>query len=200
MEKNIIAYGGTFDPPTDGHGRVVSWVIETLEDVDRVILLPSWARVDKDFWTNNEQRGLLIQKFHEDLLEQNIPVEVDNYFFDWKNGAMTTTIQENEYFIQRLWIAPEFVYWSDVIPNMPNWDWNIDKYLEKVLRKIFIARPGYDVNPEEFGIGNYRIAEIKNIPDVSSSMARERIKVGESVEWILNSSIIELIKTHSLYQ
>jgi len=69
-----------------------------------------------------------------------------------------------------------------VIPNITNWDGNIDRYIEKVLKKIFISRPGYDINPEEFEMENYRIAHIKDIPHLSSSLARERIQVGQSVE------------------
>lgn len=200
MKNNIAIYGGSFNPPTLAHSRVVSWVFETWNKIDRIILLPSWIRQDKDFWIKKEQRRILLEEFHNDLLEQNLPVEIDNYFFEWKNWEDTTTVQEDTYFKEIRWIHPEFIYWSDVITRMPIREWNVDKYIEHVLSKIFVHRPGYKViNPDDYDMKSYRFIEIPDIPNVSSTIAKEKLLASESVEWILNPKITQLIIENQLY-
>ena len=144
---------------------------------------------------------MLIDQFHRDLQEQNLAVEIDNYFFDEKNGEETTTLKEDKYFKEMRWISPEFIYGSDTISNMANRDGNVSRYIEEVLKKIFVQRPGYeDVSPEDYGMKSYRNIHIPDLPNISSSLARERIITSQSVDWILSPEIAKMIQEYKMYR
>ncbi len=200
MKTNIAVYGGSFNPPTLAHYRIVEWVLETWNKVDRIILLPSWKRKDKNFWIDHEKHGVLIREFYKELLELNLPVELDTYFFEGKNETHTSTLQENAYFTECRWIDPEFIYGSDVISTMSWWLGNTQKYIEHVLPKVFVQRPWYDhVDPADYDMKNYRFIEIPDLPDISSTLAKEQVKNAKSVEWILSHNIANIIQSHWLY-
>ncbi len=198
--NNIAVFWWSFNPPTLAHSRVVEWVLETGNKVDRIILLPSGRRIDKDFWIQQEERELLINEFHKSLLEKNLAVEIDNYFFEGNNWWATTTVQEDTYFKESRDIKAEFIYGSDVIPHMQKWQWNTNWYIEQILSKIFVHRPGYKyINPTDYDIENYRFLEILDLPKVSSSLAKERLQNSLGIDWILTSNIAQLIHENKLY-
>jgi hypothetical protein len=80
---------------------------------------------------------ILLHEFHEQLRWAWYDVDLDLHFFLWKNGADTTTIAENQYFLEKLWKAPEFIYGSDVIPDMPKWGW--------IKKRIYMIRWFYSL-------------------------------------------------------
>lgn len=196
--ENIAIYWWSFNPPTLWHIQVVKWVLEHT-DIKKIIVAPSWDRLDKSHNIEHNNRKKLIEIFIKVLKESWVNVDLDLYFFEWKNNGITTTLQEEKYFKQKLWLEPTFIYWSDVVTHMHNWVWNDNKYIEKKLKKIFINRPGYEFKPQNYSLDNYILLDIPELIQVSSSVAREMIKNKQSVADILNPEIVKEIINNNLY-
>ncbi len=196
--KNIAIYWGSFNPPTKAHSQIIEKVLEETS-VEKIILTPSWTRTDKDFKIDEKQRRRLIKIFFEILKWKWLNIELEDYFLEWKNWKHTTTAQEEEYFREKLWFSPWFIYGSDVIPQMPTWSENIDMFIEKNLKKIFINRPWYDFFPNEYSIENFTFIDIPDMLNVSSSLAKEMLVNKQSVKWILLPEIEEYIRENRLY-
>jgi nicotinate-nucleotide adenylyltransferase len=196
--KNIAIYWGSFNPPTLAHSMIVEQVL-IKTDVEKIIISPSWIRGDKSFWVNENHRENLIDIFFEALKDKWLNIEFDDHFLKWKNWWHTTTIQEESYFKNKLWFSPLFIYWSDVVSQMPAWYWNEDKFIEKRLQKIFINRPWYSFEPEKYFIDNFILLNIHNMLNISSSMAKEMIQNKQNITWILSPEIEKYIKENNLY-
>ncbi|MDD2870412.1 MAG: nicotinate-nicotinamide nucleotide adenylyltransferase [Candidatus Gracilibacteria bacterium] len=196
--ENIAIYGGSFNPPTLGHIQVVKGVLEHT-DIKKIIVAPSGDRLDKSHNIEHNNRKKLIEIFIKVLKESGVNVDLDLYFFEGKNNGITTTLQEEKYFKQKLGLEPTFIYGSDVVTHMHNWVGNDNKYIEKKLKKIFINRPGYEFKPQNYSLDNYILLDIPELIQVSSSVAREMIKNKQSVADILNPEIVKEIINNNLY-
>jgi len=167
-------YWGAFNPPTLAHIQVVQEVLKTT-DITHVIISPSGEREDKDFWIEHADRRKLIEKYVEILKKLWLSVSLDTYFFDTNDSWVTTTKAEQEYFEDRLWMSPYFVFGSDTAENMSWWSNNENRFIEEKLKKIFIQRPWYSFDFEANGFREYILLDIPEMLDVSSSLAREMI-------------------------
>jgi len=123
--------------------------------ISQVIISPSGLRWDKDFGMH----GL--------------------------NGDETTTAQEEAYFREKLWKSPWFVFGTDVAPDMPTWKWNINKFIETKLKKLFLTRPWFDFDFEAYNFQNYMLLDIPDMIDLSSTTVRTLIKTKDEVSDIL---------------
>ena len=198
MEK-VAIYWGAFNPPTLAHAQVVEEVLKR-QAAGHVILSPSWEREDKDFWISTPERRKLVEIFFEVLRQQGLHVSLDIHFLEWKNTWITTTTWEEKYFREQLWVAPAFIFWSDVAPNMSWWSNNPDRFIEERLKKIFIKRPGFEFDFEANGFREYTLLDIPHMLDISSSLAREILRNKQSVEWILLPEVAREIQAQKLYQ
>ncbi len=196
--KNIAIYGGSFNPPTIAHSIIVEQVL-TKTKIDKVIISPSWVRADKDFNVKEENRKALIDIFFQSLKDKKLTVEFDKYFLEWKNWWYTTTFQEEAYFREKLWFSPYFIFWSDIIPDMPRWSWNKNKFIERKLKKIFINRVGYSFEAEKYSIENYIFLKNCNIPNISSSLVKQRLKNKQKISDLVDSKIEDYIRKNNLY-
>jgi nicotinate-nucleotide adenylyltransferase len=196
--ENIAIYWGAFNPPTLAHMQVAKEILET-SSISHLIISPSWEREDKDFWIEPMNRKKLIEHYVSILQDSWLSVSLDTFFLEWKNQGLTTTAAEEEYFKDKLWVSPHFVFGTDVAPDMPNWSGNTNAFIETKLRKIFIKRPGYEFDFEWSGFDNYMLLDIPDMLQMSSSMAREMIRNKQSVNGILHPEIAANITEKNLY-
>lgn len=196
--KNVAIYWWSFNPPTIWHFQALQAVFAKT-DVERIIVTPSWIRLDKDHNVDPNNRKELIEAFIKVLRQSWLNVDFDFHFFEWKNGWVTSTLQEEKYFREKLWLSPTFIYGSDVIDSMHKWLWNDNLYIETKLKKIFLSRPWYEFHPEKFELDNYVFLDVPELMNVSSSIAREMVKNKQDVVNILHSEIIEVIEKNDLY-
>lgn len=196
--ENIAIYWGAFNPPTLAHMQVAKKILET-SSISHLIISPSWEREDKDFWIEPMNRKKLIEQYVSLLQDSWLSVSLDTFFLEWKNQGLTTTAAEEEYFKNKLWVSPHFVFGTDVAPDMPGWSGNENEFIETKLRKIFVNRPWYDFDFEWNGFDNYMLLDIPDMLDISSSMAREMIRNKQSVKNILHPEITQAIQDNNLY-
>ncbi len=196
-QNNVAIYWGTFNPPTLAHMQVVTEVLKTTE-ISKIIISPSGVRQDKNFWVLENQRRLLIERYIEVLKNAWLNIGFDTHFLEGKNGWFTTTAQEEEYFRKKLGESPWFIFGNDIAKDMPDWSWNIDKFIEHKLQKIFIPRPGYTFDFKKNDFKNYMLLDIPNMLDMSSSIARAMIAGKQSVDGILHPEIAEAIEQNNI--
>jgi nicotinate (nicotinamide) nucleotide adenylyltransferase len=196
--ENIAIYWGAFNPPTLAHAQIVQEILK-ISSISHVIISPSWERADKNFQIPNMNRKKLIETFTQILSDSWLDVSLDTFFLEWKNNWLTTTAAEEEYFREKLWVSPHFVFGTDVAPDMLDWSGNDEKFIETKLQKIFVNRPWYDFDFEENGFDNYILLDIPDMLAISSSLAREMIQNKQSVKHILHPNIVQEIHDNNLY-
>ena len=200
-ENKIAIYGGSFNPGTRWHEFVIENIL-TKTSVEKIILNPDWPRMDKDYKIEHKHREKIIDLFLENLNEKWFNVWVDKHFFEGANGRDTTIMQVKEYYKEILWFEPSFVFGTDVIEAMPYWKDNKNQYIEKKLSKIFIKRPGSELDLEKAlqWFDNYQIVETEFLKDISSSKVKEELKKNKKwVSELIIPSIRDYIIENNLY-
>ncbi len=193
--QSIAIYWGAFNPPTIWHKDIVNKLL-TQKKVDKIIFSPDWQRADKNYKISFTQRCKMMEIFFEELTDEWLNVEFDDYFLTRKDWN-TTTMQVEEYFKDKLWFSPSHIFWIDTIKNMPNRVWNKDRYIQDKLKKIFILRKWF-LLPENIDMENYSLYDL-DILEISSTTIREMIRNKLKVNHILTPKVHEFILKEELY-
>lgn len=195
MKNNIAVYGGAFNPPTLWHEKVISWIL-TSQKVEKIILSPDGYRLDKNYGISQEKRKEIIYIFFEELLKKWLNVELETHFLEAKSWNFTNTIAVDKFFQEKLGFAPYHIFGSDVIEWMKNWSGNDNWYIEKQLKKLFVSRPGYELQLDN--IENYILADIPDIMEISSTVVREMLSVRQDVSEIVTGWVSQYIQNQNI--
>lgn len=196
MVKTAI-YWWAFNPPTLGHYHSIEQVFKNSK-IDKIIIVPDWVRLDKEYKTSFKNRNELIKIFVEELNEKWFNIELDNHFFEWKNNSDTTTYEVDKYFINKLGFEPYHIFWTDISEWIKDWSGNPDKYIQKRLKKIFVPRFGYVFN--DYDLENYELLKIDYESNISSTIVRNNIKENKKIDNLVNKNIEKYIIEHKLYK
>lgn len=185
-KKQVALFGGAFDPPHRGHAQVASVVAS--DTIDEVWFVPvykhPWAeKYGKEVMAPYEHRLAMLQLV---LGNQQKIAEYLEVGFTYP----TITYFENKYpDIHFSWIMG-----SEYISRF-------DAFLEghpRLLDYTFYMYPrkGYPLeNLYPNMVGLHGMKEVA----VSSTMVRAAVVAGESLEGLVEPSVAEYIKQHSLY-
>jgi len=196
MNKNIAIYWWAFNPPTLWHLHVIENVFNN-SDIEKIIIVPDWFRLDKNYKISEKDRNNLISIFIDELKINWYNVELDTHFLEWKNNSDTTTYEVDKYFIQKLWFQPFHIFWTDISSWIKNWSWNPNKYIQKKLKKIFIPRKGYEF--EDFDLENFKLLDIEKHSDISSTKIKENINKKIKIDKLVTEKIEKYIIKNNLY-
>jgi nicotinate-nucleotide adenylyltransferase len=196
MKNNIAVYGGAFNPPTNWHKFVIESIISKTK-IEKIILNPDGPRIDKDYKIEKSYRREMIEMFLKDIKKIGIKIEFDDHFFNWQNGKDTTMMQQKEYYKNKLWFIPHFIFGTDTINTMPNWKDNIEQYIEQKLPKIFIPREWNKYSLKDFK--NYQILDTKEINISSSNVKEVLIHNKQEVSELIIPEIRKYILKYNLY-
>lgn len=164
----IYIFWGAFDPPHSGHSAIVRTLLH-YHQPEMIVLLPSWARDDKEYNISDEHRLKLLRIFLRDIHDPR--VIVDDYFIrDWQWEMITRDV--DQYARQKYGDDIVHIFGTDTIASMPDWD--NEQYAAKKVKKLFIPRWS-DEKPVFESIENYEIFSDSHIPEVSSSEIRSSI-------------------------
>jgi nicotinate-nucleotide adenylyltransferase len=186
--KKVGILGGTFDPPHVGHLIIANEVLSAL-DLDEIWFMPNREppHKKKSEAIRNEDRLQMIEyaiagndSFRVEPIE--LHREGPSYTFD------TIKILHEQYPEHQFF----FIIGADMIEYLPKWH-KIDE-LVKLVQFVGVERPSYSQNT------NYSILSV-DVPamEVSSSMIRERLKVGKTVRYLLPENVIQYIEGKQLY-
>ena len=195
--SNIAIYWWAFNPPTLWHLNVIKEVI-TNSNINKIIIVPDWLRLDKNYNIKEKDRENLINIFINNLKNEWLNVELENHFLKNKNNSDTTTYKVDKYFINKYKKQVYHIFWTDISWEIKKWSWNPNKYIQKKLKKIFITRKWYKFIP--YWLENYILLKTKNISNISSTKVKETINKNQKIDKLVTKEIEEYIKNNNLYK
>lgn len=165
----IFIFGAAFDPPHSGHSAIIRALLH-YSNPEKIIIIPSGKRNDKNYHVNDEHRLKMLEIFCEELNRSIVPVTlteeesahriqyseqishsskwqkqkviIDDYFIkNWEGEMITRDV--DIYCREKYGEDIAHVFGTDTIASMPDWD--EEQYAAKVIRKLFVPR-GLDVS------------------------------------------------------
>jgi len=196
-EKRIIVFGGSFNPPHNGH---VLLIRDTLKHIkcDKALIIPSADRRDKVIQISGDQRLTMVRMMvAECLSDLNVSVEVSDTEL-LRNKPTTTFDTKCELEEQYPDSIIYFVGGTDAIGEVrEKWVHGEDLY----KNGNFIAFPRAGVpTPKELPLHTIILKpEEVGAWELSSTSIRQMIQKGESIDTLVPKSIVTHIYKNHLY-
>jgi nicotinate-nucleotide adenylyltransferase len=190
----IGIFGGTFDPPHDGHVAAARAVTEQL-GLDRLLLV-----VANDPWQKSGQRSVspAADRYAlTELLAEEIP-EAEASRLEMERGGPSYSVDTAEEILAETGGQPTelfLVIGADLVPELHSWHRSED--LRRLVTLAVVSRP---TGPPPAIPPGWR-AEWVDGPQVavSSSEVRGLLREGRSVEAMVPEPIIRCIERRDLY-
>lgn len=186
--KKIGILGGTFNPPHIGHLIVANEVKEYLQ-LDEVWLMPTATpphKKDTEEVTASERLAMtkIACASLDGVKASNFEVERGGVSYTFDTMAALKKVEENKEFY--------FIIGGDMIDTLHTW-YRIDDLVE-IVTFVGVNRPNTS------GTTKYPILHVK-IPDIdlSSTMLRNRLKHGRSVQLLVPEEVERYIEEEGLY-
>lgn len=199
MNKPIVVFGGSFNPPTNAHFGLAEQIINDY-DVEKVLFMPVGDHYQKP--------GLLSASIRVEMLK-HVCTKHDKFevsFVEVKCERQLPTIEtlkllELEYPNQELW----FVLGTDNLRDLPNWD-DYEELLSRFY--IFVLERGddkaLDIVAEHEVLNrlksNIIVMKEEIRTNCSSTIVRNRLKNGKGVDYLIPEAVNRYIKEYHLYQ
>lgn len=196
MNNKIAIYWWAFNPPTLWHLHVIEQVFNNTK-IEKIIIVPDWFRLDKNYWIQEHHRNNLIDIFIKELSNNWYNIEIETHFLEWNNNSDTTTYEVDKYFIKKLEHQPFHIFWTDISSWIKDWSWNPEKYIQKQLKKIFISRKWYIF--DDFDLENYELIKTDIESSISSTQIKENINKNEKIDKLVIEKIEKYIENNNLY-
>lgn len=197
----IGIFGGTFDPPHEGHKRFADEFIVRLS-LDKLLVIPTCIPPHKE--NTDTADGADRLKMCEILFGDDKKVQVSDMEIAREGKSYTcetVRLLTDEYPDDEL----IFLLGSDMLLSFHRW-WKpeeIIKYVKicAVTRSGNVGEKALELYVDKFFPDNkdrFIICKFKPV-EVSSTEIRERIKSGRSTDGLLNPQVMEYIKEKELY-
>jgi len=182
VTRAVAIYGGSFDPPHVVHTMVASFVLSSLP-IEKVIVVPTAQHPFAKNLTPHSERVALCELSMRHLRD----VEVSA--IEAELPAPSLTLHTLQALQARMPAAQlRFVLGSDLLPETAKWH-AFDRICE-LAPPIVVRRAGYEaldaLGPE--------------LPELSSSKIRERLRAGQPVEGWLDHEVARRIRERGLYR
>ena len=187
--RKVGILGGTFDPPHFGHLLIANEVLSTL-NLDEIWFMPNQEppHKKKSSAIKNEDRFSMLEL----AIEGNGQFRIET--IEWLRQGPSYTYETMQLLKeQHPDIQFYFIIGGDMVEYLPKWH-KIDE-LVNLVQFVGVERPSYHCRSP------YPILYV-DIPavDLSSSMIRERLKVGRTIRYLVPDSVIGYIKENHLYE
>ncbi len=184
--KEVIVYGGAFNPPTVAHQAIAQAAADYAVERDMELwLLPSGERYDKKIGVSVEKR---LSYAHALLASLSTTATTQVCDVELKNTEMSQTFLTYERLAEDNPQATfTWIFGSDSVNTMHEWergDW-----LRENLPLLVVERPGYEL--QDHG-NNIQILEVDQLT-TSSTEVRTRHEQGLSVAELVPPSVLPLL-------
>lgn len=196
--KKIALYGGSFDPPHLGHVMAIRTVLNA-KVVDEVWVVPSGLNRDKVYHAPADDRKAMIAILLATMFGEKAPVYLNYSQMNcpWKVSATYELLLEMRKQYPKY--AFQFVIGSDLVPDIPRWIRAKDLMKQK---KLFLAvhRLGDPLPKKSPTYVQYiREREIA-LTNISSSLVRQMIQRGDSIDGVVPPLVMSHIVRNGLYK
>lgn len=190
----IGIFGGTFNPPHNGHLAVVKSVQKSV-GLDKVLFIPS-------FISPHKQEGEQSLSSHRlEMLKIALSGEKRYEILEYELRRQKTsyTIDTLQYLLKEYPAAKFFlIIGMDNYLTFHQWK-NYQKILEQSTL-VVMNRPGYPRQINHIvGTKNVMFVEVPNI-DISSSIIRQMVKEGKPIREMVGEKVEEYIRRNNLYK
>ena len=199
--SDIGILGGTFDPFHTGHLCIAKSALET-GGMEKVILMPAKVspfKVGREMAGEEDRLAMagLAAELSPDIEVSRLEVEAEGVSYTFR--TLTTLHKMHPY--DRYWL----IVGSDQFLNLESWYKGKD--ILESFQVILASRPGYMESEIEQKIQRYtdtygtavRVLK-EEMPDISSTMIKEKIKSGDSITGLVPDMIEKYINEHGLYR
>ena len=199
-KKQIIVFGGCFNPPLNSHFSLAEQMIAEYPEIEKIIFVPVNSQYEKMDLIENEHRYQMLKV----VCDKNAKFEVSRIEIDSERQLYTV---ETLHKIQEEYPDYEvaFLTGSDNLKTLDTW-----KKVEELTTKFKMYILERDNDCMEEIIQNNELLKkhrqdfikakdtIKS--NLSSTFVREKIKEGKSIRYLTPDEVITYIKEHQLYQ
>lgn len=183
-------FGGTFNPPHNGHLIVLTTVREEL-GLDRVLLVPCAIPPHKPHESvpdGKDRLAMLSLAIQEDEGLAASAIEL-------KRGGVSYTVDTLE---ELRHIHPEASLFLIIgMDNVTEFHtWKEPARIRSMATVVAMTRPGYPAGDAMAGVRSCPVPMI----DISSTMIRERVKQNRSIRYLVPPGVEEYIARRGLYR
>jgi nicotinate-nucleotide adenylyltransferase len=174
--EKIALFGGSFDPPHQGHAAICSWLLSK-DDVDRVWVIPCFIHpFGKEMAPFEDRFGMCRSAFSQ------FGRDVEVLDVEKQLGGTSVTVRTVEH-LKGKYPRTNFTFAVGGDVESERNKWHQFEKLESMIPIIAIPR----------GPGSH-------IPDVSATEVRNRVESGQSIAEMVPPSVAVYIVAHKLYQ
>ncbi len=183
--------GGTFDPIHLGHLVAASEVQHRL-GLEQVLFIPAgqpWQKQDRQV-TAAEHRYVMTV-----LATDRSSFSVSRIDID-RPGPTYAVDTLRDVHAQYGPAEVFLIVGADALAGIPTWREPAE--LRELAHMVGVTRPGHRL-PDIPAGGDATILEIPSL-DISSTMCRQRVALGEPIDYLVPAPVAEYIRKHSLYR
>ena len=182
----IAILGGSFDPPHMGHVKIAESVITKL-GFDQVWLVPCFAHAFGKKLSPAKDRFAMTTLLETKIIQAS-DLEIQKGGISISFETLTDLANLHPYH------AFSWIIGSDQVSDFPKWE-----YWQEIINiygLTIVQRDGKVHLPTLAGI---TFLQSDDIPNVSSTGIREKVKKGESISNLVPKKVEEYIMKHKLY-
>lgn len=194
--KNIVLYGGTFDPPHFGH-LFLAEAARQEQNAEQVVFLPAGDPPHK--------QNKMISNSRDRYNMVDLAIKDNPYFnlsdFEIKQAGLSFTAKTLKYFIQQ-GFKVSFIIGADSLEEI--FSWKRPEYILENSNLLVLPRKGYNID-DILSDDNYKnyLDNIKKLTtgriDFSSSQIRNRVKNNKRIKYMVPFEVEEYIMRNRLY-
>ncbi len=203
-KRNLLLFGGTFDPIHLGHTKVADAAAARL-DAERVVFIPA---------KRSPLKGFLPVAGDDDRLKMIALAIEDNKRFsvsdcELRRAAPSYTLDTVRHFQDTSETETE-IYWllgADSVDDLVYWH-RIEDLIDACHLSV-MYRGGYEIPDFERFIPRWGAARVEKLRagvvetpfiDISSTQVRENLAAGEDVSDMLHPDVVAYIRAQGLYR
>ncbi len=192
MDLAIGIFGGTFDPIHNGHIELAGAVLKklNLEKIYFVVANDPWQKSENFSVTDPLVRLEMV----EGAIEKYPKFEASN--IEIVRGGPSYTIETVREFKE---LFPGYIIYlllgSDAAKDILTWE-KVEG-LKREVKLAVVTRKNYESYDDFFGFDYIQV--VADTPDISSTLVREKILSGQSIEKDVPESTMRAITKYTLY-
>lgn len=200
MKKQIVMFGGCFNPPLNSHFSLADQVANEYEEIEKIVFVPVNGKYQKVDLISNEHRYQMLKA----VCDKNPSFEVSRIELDSPRPLYTVeTLRE----LQREYPEQEvaFLIGSDNLKELDTWE----KAEELVTKfKIYVLERARDEIDQIIDANDFLKAHkqafipAKNnvTSNLSSTFVRRKIREGKGIRYLTPDEVARYIAENRLYQ
>lgn len=196
-KRRIAILGGSFNPVTNAHLAAARAVLDRIPEMDHVWLMPAYRHPFAKH-RNYASHRIRMLRMVETRRIRYFGYEIDNRLSGETYFTFTRLLEDPEY-MHRFDFS--MIIGSDCVLDFDH-KWKHAAELAETVPFIIVPRPGYDLA----GYGGllstrpHLRLEGVDIPDISATQVRRRIRRGLPVDHLVPAPVNRFIQEHGLYR